>query len=244
MNIVNLGYTTLRFYVAWSIAFLAHMVAWCACCVVSRPSKWGGLNYRLMKTISLWALKVSGISLVIKQAELFPANGPVVVVANHQSYLDIIAIVESVPRQVAFVAKKELARLPFIGWHLTFQGHLLINRSTPKQARTHLLKMAPDMTVKQKVVVIFPEGTRSKTGELGRFKSGAFELAQQAGATVVPVYIQGSGRIFGKGSLGVTPGPLSVTIGPSFSTHSTADELRQTVRDWYDTVKSSSQKGI
>jgi len=162
----------------------------------------------------------------------------VVVVANHQSYLDIVAIVGSIPRQVAFVAKKELAWIPFIGWHLKFQDHLLIDRGNPKQARSHLFNMAPEMRAQEKVVAIFPEGTRSITGQLGRFKSGAFELAQRAGAPVVPVYIQGSGAIFGKQSNWVKPGAISVTIGPTMC-QSSDQNVKQAVEEWFNLMVNS-----
>lgn len=228
MGIISILLATIRFYLAWMIAFPLHFVSWLVGCCVYPRDKWGHLSYTLAKSISLMALKVSGIQLRIKLEGDIPEQGPLIVVANHQSYLDIIAVVAAIPHQIAFVAKRELLAIPFLGWNLKAQHHLIIDRSKPKEAMSQLISLAPLMAERQQVVVFFPEGTRSPTETMGRFKSGAFELAHAAGATVLPVAIKGSGRIFGKTSHWVRYGSIDVVVTPPLPPTLSSNELKET----------------
>jgi 1-acyl-sn-glycerol-3-phosphate acyltransferase len=121
--------------------------------------------------------------------------------------------------------------VPFLGWHLQRTGHLLVDRRNP----------GPDIVAKMKRLVneahsliVFPEGTRSVDGEVGRFKKGTFLVAVDAGLPVVPVSIGGSRHVMKKGRLMVCPGRVSLVIHPPIET---AGVTRDNVRGLAERVR-------
>ena len=138
---------------------------------------------------------------------------PYVVMANHCSYLDIPSLYVSLPVTLHFVAKKELKRMPFLGWYLQLSGTVLIDRKNTAAAKESLAEAAKKVK-KGHHVVIFPEGTASKTGEMNAFKKGGFFLAEEAGATIVPVHIKGTYNVWPSADkLKIKPGVVEVIIG-------------------------------
>ncbi len=136
-----------------------------------------------------------GWKVELEGAENLPEKGPVVVISNHQSYVDIPAILSILPFQVGFVAKSELEKIPvFSTWILRIRG-LLINRG---DARASLRTISEGVAlVKQGFsMAIFPEGTRSRGPEMGEFKAGSLKLATKAGCPVLPITISGSYRLY------------------------------------------------
>lgn len=117
-------------------------------------------------------------------------NRPVIVVSNHESYADIPVVLLAVERILGFLAKKELGYIPFLAYWMRQIGCMFIDRS----------KKGAGGEVSQKIggagastrIVIFPEGTRSKDGKLGVFKSGAFRLALELDAVIVPIVHAGT----------------------------------------------------
>lgn len=133
----------------------------------------------------------------------WPSGGPFVVVANHQSMLDILFL-SRVPREMKWVAKQALFETPWIGWLLKMSGDIPVKRGDAEsggealeQARTYLERGMN--------VMMFPEGTRSKTRNMLPFKSGAFRLAIEAGVPVLPIAVFGTARGMPKGGLWVNP---------------------------------------
>lgn len=146
-------------------------------------------------TFPPWRLRVVG---------RWPAErGPFVVVANHQSILDIL-LLSRLPREMKWVAKEELFRIPWIGWMLRMTGDIAVKRGDAGSGSEALAK-AKDYLAHGMSVIFFPEGTRSKTGRLLPFKSGAFRLAIEAGVPVLPVAVWGTGAGMPKGSPWVRP---------------------------------------
>jgi 1-acyl-sn-glycerol-3-phosphate acyltransferase len=131
-----------------------------------------------------------------------------ILVSNHISGYDIFALAGVMPGRFAFVAKKELESIPFFGTAWKAAGHISIDRSDRQKAIQSLRVAAEKMHRDHTTVIIFAEGTRSRSGELMPFKKGAFVLAQQAGVPIVPVVIRGSDRIQKPNSLRITPNPV------------------------------------
>jgi 1-acyl-sn-glycerol-3-phosphate acyltransferase len=113
------------------------------------------------------------------------------------------------PLQLRIVAKQSLGSFPFLGWHLQRTGHLLVNRSNPG---ADVLQKMRRLVSESHSLIVFPEGTRSVDGRVGRFKKGSFLVAVEAKLPVVPVSISGSRHVMRKGRLMVCPGEVELTV--------------------------------
>jgi 1-acyl-sn-glycerol-3-phosphate acyltransferase len=155
-----------------------------------------------------WTFRVEGM-------ENLPSCGAVLV-ANHQSIVDIPMLLSAFPRPVRFLAKRELGEIPLFGKAMAAAGNLFIDRDDPKAA-VRVLREAGERLRDGRFVVVFPEGTRSGDGSIGEFRPGAFHLAQKSGAPVVPVYIDGGYRALPKGCLRVRPAGFLIRVLPPLS---------------------------
>ncbi|SMB98322.1 1-acyl-sn-glycerol-3-phosphate acyltransferase [Thermanaeromonas toyohensis ToBE] len=132
----------------------------------------------------------------VKGQENFPLEGPAVVVSNHVSLWDPVAVGVAIPRPVRFMAKEELFRIPFLAQLLRALGAFPVRRGrSDRQA----LKESLEILRSGQVLGMFPEGTRVRTGELGAFHGGAALLSLKTGAPLVPVAVKGTEQIFRRG---------------------------------------------
>jgi 1-acyl-sn-glycerol-3-phosphate acyltransferase len=127
-----------------------------------------------------WIFATCGIRVVVEGLENVDPRQPYVFMNNHQSVADVGALVTTIPVDFGFIAKRELAWIPFFGWALALSVGIMIDRGNNERAVASLVK-ASDKVRAGTNVIIFPEGTRSPTGELRAFKSGGFHLAILAG---------------------------------------------------------------
>ncbi len=112
------------------------------------------------------------------------------------------------------MAKKELFRIPVFGWGLKVLGHLSVDRSSARKARLSISKAARKLQVEKGIgIVIFPEGTRSSTGDIAEFKKGSFALALEAGVSILPVYLKNAHTILPKGARFPLPGEIELLVG-------------------------------
>ena len=144
--------------------------------------------------------------------EHVPSQGAVMLVANHSSVLDPPLVGVVLPRQLSFLAKMDLFRIPLFGWLIRRLNARPIRRDG---ADPRALRMALRMLGEGRMLLIFPEGTRGPEGVLRAAKPGAGMLAVVSGAPVVPVYIAGSGRAWPRGRRLPRPGKVVVTFGPA-----------------------------
>ena len=128
-----------------------------------------------------------GIRVKITGGEKLDRKERYVFVANHQSYFDIPVLYTGLPFALSFIAKKELFFIPFFGWGIAAIGHIWIDRDNARAARNSITRAIAMLKRKNISLVLFPEGTRSITGEVGEFKRGSFALAFEAGVPVVPL---------------------------------------------------------
>lgn len=155
-----------------------------------------------------WSAAVTGLEN-IRKGERY------VIVANHRAMLDIPAMY-FIPLDFRWVSKREVFRLPFFGQFLLLHGDICIDRGNATQAMEQLLEQGRKWIDKGVSVAVFPEGTRSKTGRLGRFKPGAFALAEAAQAKILPVVIQGTDHIMTKKGKYFWRNRLKITVLPPF----------------------------
>jgi 1-acyl-sn-glycerol-3-phosphate acyltransferase len=168
-----------------------------------------------------WArtiLRGSGIPLRVEGREHVPVGEPRVVVANHVSGWDIFVIPVALPGPFSFVMKKELERIPFFSHAWKAAGHLSVDRSNRHAAIESLRRAALRIRRDGKTVIMFPEGTRSRDGRLLPFKKGAFMLAIESGAPIVPAGISGSFEITPPETFRVRPNPILVRFGAPVET--------------------------
>jgi 1-acyl-sn-glycerol-3-phosphate acyltransferase len=169
---------------------------------------------RLWGKVQLWA---TGTSVHISGLQNFDLQKSYILVSNHQSTFDIFALLGYLPIQFRWIAKAELFRVPFLGWAMTRIGYIPIERGSPKKAYRSMLVAAE--AVKRGVsVIIFPEGTRSPDGKLQSFKKGVFLIAVKSQAPILPITIQGTGKIMIKGEWRPRPGQVRITVDPPIET--------------------------
>jgi len=163
----------------------------------------------------LWArisLLLAGTRVTLRGTEHLPP-GPVMFMSNHQSGFDILALLATLPRETRWIVKKELFNIPIFGTSMKRGGYIPLDRRDAHQALKSIEKAAEAIR-SGKSIVIFPEGTRSKNLRLLPFKRGGFMLALRTGIPVVPVTINGSGKVNPAGKLKLHSNPISVTLHP------------------------------
>ena len=141
----------------------------------------------------------------------------VIFCSNHPSAMDIPILFVSLPVQFRFLAKRVLFHVPFLGWHLRRSGHIPVDRGRPREALKGFDQAAKRIK-EGRPVVVFPEGSRSRTGEMLPFKSGTFYLAILSGVPLVPVTIIGSREVLKPHSLHIRRGHVRVVIHKPMST--------------------------
>ncbi|MFR9649107.1 MAG: lysophospholipid acyltransferase family protein [Rikenellaceae bacterium] len=185
--------------------------------------------------IFTWRKSISGFENIDK-------NRSYVIVANHQSMIDILAIYY-IPLHFKWVSKREVYFIPMFGQYLWLQGNITIDRKSGVASMEKILNMGTKWLSEGVSIVIFPEGTRSKSGEIGRFKAGAFNLAAEAGVDILPVVMDGTSSLF-KGKLSFNwRNKLTVKVLPAIPAeqvvNSDLKELMGRVKsDMVDALKS------
>lgn len=134
-----------------------------------------------------WRKRVEGL-------ENFDPQKSYIIVMNHSSMMDI-PLLYLLPFNFRWVSKREVFNTPFFGQFLLLHGDIAIERSSGQQAMEQVTREGRKWIERGVSIAIFPEGTRSRSGEIGRFKAGAFNLAREAGVEILPVVIDGSHRM-------------------------------------------------
>jgi 1-acyl-sn-glycerol-3-phosphate acyltransferase len=174
-------------------------------------------------------LATTGVDVTVKGLHRVKPGETYVFISNHQSIYDIPVIFASLPFQLRIIAKASLGRFPFLGWHLIRAGHLLVDRSNPD--RSGILNRWRQLVADRLSLIIFPEGTRSADGTVGRFKAGSFLLALEAGLTIVPLSVSGTIHVMKKNRLMTCPGQVTLEVHEPIEApriaHPSPDDARQ-----------------
>ncbi|MEA2691224.1 MAG: 1-acyl-sn-glycerol-3-phosphate acyltransferase [Acidobacteriota bacterium] len=168
----------------------------------------------------VWApgLLAIAVTLEVEGRERVDFSRPHLFVANHQSWADIPALFVALKVPLLFMAKRELARVPFLGWYIQAMGMVFVERSA-RAAGAASVGQAAERLGHGWSVLSFPEGTRSRDGRVHTFKSAGFAAAIEAGVPVVPVALEGAGRIIPPGgSFRIRPGRVRVVVGEPIPT--------------------------
>ncbi|MGN6151346.1 MAG: lysophospholipid acyltransferase family protein, partial [Lysobacteraceae bacterium] len=194
---------------------LLHTAFWIAIALVVRVVS-GGPRLPLRMAARIWApglLGGAGARLATEGADAIDWSKPYVLVANHQSVIDICALFRAVPVPLRFVLKAEMGRVPFLGRYARAWGLLFVDRRD-RAAGAHLVDGGAALLRGGATLCVFPEGTRSRDGRIAAFKGGAFQTAIEAGVDVLPVAIVGAGDVLpAEGLFRVRPGRITVRFG-------------------------------
>jgi 1-acyl-sn-glycerol-3-phosphate acyltransferase len=196
--LVTLGVVTTAFMSFWSVVF----------------SVFPNADNKVHKVANIWAkilLLICNTKVeVIGKENLLPGK-PQIFMANHQSDFDILIALAYIPGQFRWLVKKELFHIPVFGAAMKSAGYIEIDRNNREKALQSLDEAA--LRIREgKSIMTFPEGTRSRDGEIRPFKHGTFYLAIKSGVPILPISIIGSGQIMPKRSLRVRPGRVKVVI--------------------------------
>lgn len=161
-----------------------------------------------------WARKLmekSGSTVEVIGAENVPKNENLTIIANHQGYFDIPIILGYVDTPKAFISKTEMENIPMLSNWMRHMGCIFLDRTSAKTSLKGILD-GVKLLKNRKSIVIFPEGTRSETGELGEFKEGAFKLATKSKTRVLPITLINSDKLMKKGSLKINITNIKIII--------------------------------
>lgn len=183
--------------------------------------------------IQVWGTKfieACHSTIEIYGKENLPTEGPIVYMSNHQSYVDIVALCSALSTiQFGYVAKKDLAKLPLYGEWIELIRSVMIDRDNPRESLKAISKGISFL--KQGFsMLIFPEGTRSKSSTIGEFKKGAMKLATKPGVPIIPVSIEGTYKLYETQGY-IKPGNVKIMIHPPVNTAGLTKEEENALSD-------------
>ena len=181
-----------------------------------------------------------GFGLVMKRKvegiENLDPKGTYVMVLNHNSMVDILSIY-NLPLVFKWVSKKEVYRIPIVGRLLLAHGDIVINRASTKEAMQLVHTRGKEWLAKGASVAIFPEGTRSKDGEIHNFKAGAFILAKDAEVPILPIVLEGTDRVARKGFFMNWSNRITIKILPPVSKQDVVERpIKEVMAEVHDSM--------
>jgi 1-acyl-sn-glycerol-3-phosphate acyltransferase len=213
------------------------------------PAAIVGIPYSLLRgnirTMYGWAMftmrlgiRAGGIRVVIEGAENIPRGESCIFLSNHVSNLDPPILLPAIPGMCSVFLKKSLMKIPLVGTAMHMAKYVPVSRGHSRAEAEQSVAIAADALRSGMHIFIFPEGTRSLDGNLLPFKKGAFFLAADTNAPMVPIVIQGTAQMMSKGSMKVFPGTATVRFLPALRPQDfdSREALMETVRQHMQTV--------
>ena len=194
---------------------------------IAGEKKWGyypgRVLGRIMCFLALTRIKING-------NENIDPDKSYIFVANHQSMFDIFLIYGYLNAKFKWIMKQEIRKTPLLGKACESMGHIFVDRSNPMRAQKSLKEAQERLLQGHNSIFLFPEGTRSANGKVGRFKRGAFTIARDLHFPIIPVSISGANGVLPKGGWHITPGTITMTIHqPIDTTNLTDDNLNEMI---------------
>ncbi|TCK93352.1 1-acyl-sn-glycerol-3-phosphate acyltransferase [Natranaerovirga hydrolytica] len=194
-------------------------------------------TYYVGKGWSNILLFLAGTKITVTGLHNIP-DGPALFVGNHRSLFDIPALYRFFPNPTGFVSKNEMSKLPIMSWWMSSIGCIFLNRDDVRAAMKTML-LGIDLLKQGQSLVIFPEGTRSKTEDMLPFKQGSLKFAQKANVPIVPFGISNTDQILKKNSLNVKSANITLNFGEPIDLNTLSkEELKKSAEYVQDIVKS------
>jgi len=188
--------------------------------------------------VVIWGARViCGVRHHVHGMEHLPSAdplAPVILAPKHQSAWETFALPTLMAHPLAYVFKRELLYIPFFGWAISRLDMIHIDRSKRTEAWAKVAAQGKALLARGHWVIMFPEGTRTRRGSQGTYKSGATRLAVATGAPVVPIAVT-SARCWPRKSFSLRPGTIEISIGASIpSAGREPDELMREIEAWIE----------
>ena len=175
-------------------------------------------------------MKLAGVQRSVGGRENIKPGKNYLFLANHQSYCDPPALLVAIPFDTRLILKKELRKLPLLGKIMEMGGFVFIDRKDRAQS-VEGMKQAVKQLRRGESILIYPEGTRTRTGRLGPFKKGPFIMAIESGVPIIPISVSGSYGIMPPNKFRITPGTITVMFHPEIETHALSINDRDNLMD-------------
>ncbi|AGK54591.1 lysophospholipid acyltransferase family protein [Bacillus sp. 1NLA3E] len=228
------------------IAFLLYMVGFLVCSIpklikmkkLDQEMSVAERDRIIHEVPNGWAkviMKITGSTIIVEGQENIP-EGPVVFVCNHEGDFDIPVLLGYINKPFGFISKIEVSKVPILSTWMEIMNCVFLDRKDPRQA-VRTIRKATELLKQGHSMVLFPEGTRSRGGDLGPFKTGGFRLAVDSKAPIVPITIKGTSDVFEKNGRLVRPATIRLTIDLPIHSHiqsnssikELAEETRQVI---------------
>ena len=199
-------------------ACLATLLVFLPIVAAASLSSTGNVAFTISRAWAWIMLTVTGVRTEIRGREKIRPGQSYIIISNHQSHFDILALVTRLGIQFRWIIKRELRAVPLFGFALDKSKNIFIDRDdrngAARSIREGVRRLPPGVSV-----LFFAEGTRSPDGAIQPFKKGGFTTAVESGFPILPVTVNGSRKILPKGSLVFTRGPVEVVVGDPIDTH-------------------------
>jgi len=190
------------------------------------------LLYRMGVGVGLAGVRLVGVKVEVVGSEKLDWRRTYIFMCNHVSNLDPPIVIPVMPRRTSVLVKKELFRVPLLGWAMRLASLVPVDRRN-REAAIASLRFAADVLRSGVNMTIWPEGTRSPDGRLLPFKRGPFHLAMETGVPIVPITLAGTHEIWRKGEFAIHPGTATVVfhepINPA--AYASLEDLIEAVRE-------------
>jgi 1-acyl-sn-glycerol-3-phosphate acyltransferase len=204
----------LRNILAFLLAFLLISLLFIPVLIVSGLCRYDKFLFILSRCVIKIVLKIAGVKIRLHGLAAIDFSLPMVVVCNHLSNLDGPLLFSALPINPRVLIKIETRTIPLIGLVLKLADFVFVDRKNPLRRQEALAEAVEKIKNKHYSFLVFPEGTRSRSGQVQNFKKGGFKMALKAGVPVLPVKISGSHQLMPPGQIGIKAGTVEIELFP------------------------------
>jgi 1-acyl-sn-glycerol-3-phosphate acyltransferase len=194
------------------VLFLLLGVSWGIACYIA--SLFPGGQDRAHRYLICWArisIGLARLKVTVAGLDRLDLGRPYVFMPNHTSFLDVLLVLASIPHNFRFLVKEEFFSIPFLSLTVKSSGQIPLDRKNPRKG-LRSIRQGADLIKKGVSIVVFPEGTRSRDGKVGEFKTTLFVLPIRTETPVAPVLIEGTFQALPRGSVFLKRCPIKITF--------------------------------